>query len=127
MKTSKGSLWETTKLGKLLVMGSVAFVTTFMILNMVLFAVHVFMMSMKESREPIMWTCDSKGNHEVLVGEDNQQRGQGLTIEEIRKRLYLLHAATGHGPTRHLVQALRRRGVSEDVLREAERFECFSL
>ena len=68
--------------------------------------------------------CDSKGNHEVLVGEDNQQRGQGLTIEEIRKRLYLLHAATGHGPTRHLVQALRRRGVSEDVLREAERFEC---
>ena len=66
----------------------------------------------------------SKGNPEVLVGEEKPKRGQGLTVEEIRKRLYLLHAATGHGPTRHLVQALRRRGVSEEVLREAEKFEC---
>lgn len=54
MKTSKGSFWGTTKLGKLLVMGSVAAVITFMTLNMVLFAVHVFMMSMKESWEPVI-------------------------------------------------------------------------
>ena len=47
-----------------------------------------------------------------------------LSKEEIRRKLYLLHAATGHGPTRHLIQALRRRGVSARVLEEARKFEC---
>ena len=69
MKTYKGSLWETTKLGKLLVMGSVAVVTTFMILNMVLFAVHVFMMSMKESREPIMGSVTVRGTTKFWLGK----------------------------------------------------------
>ena len=44
--------------------------------------------------------------------------------DEIRRKLYLLHAATGHGPVRHLLQALRRQGVSQEVLQEAEKFEC---
>ena len=48
----------------------------------------------------------------------------GLTRAEIQKKLQLLHSATGHGPVKHLIQALRRRGVHRSVLEEAERFEC---
>ena len=44
--------------------------------------------------------------------------------DDIRRRLYLLHSATGHGPIRHMLQALRRRGVSSEVMRVAESFEC---
>ena len=44
--------------------------------------------------------------------------------EKIRKQLYLLHSATGHGSKKHLVEALRRRGASKEVLEEAERFTC---
>ena len=61
---------------------------------------------------------------EVLAGDDNPQMGQQLGKEEIRRKLYLLHASTGHGPVRHLIQALRRRGVSQEIIQEAEKFEC---
>ena len=44
-------------------------------------------------------------------GEDAVEQPCGLSKEEIQKRLRLLHAATGHGPTKYLAQALRRRGV----------------
>ena len=67
-----------------------------------------------------------------LVGEGDpgdpevrDERLEGhLSKEEIRRKLYLLHAATGHGPTRHLIQSLRRRGVHARVLEEARKFEC---
>ena len=44
--------------------------------------------------------------------------------ERIRKQLYLLHSATGHGSTRHMVDALRRRGASARVLELAREFKC---
>eukprot|EP00439_Symbiodinium_sp_Y106_P034056 s2629_g4.t1 len=44
--------------------------------------------------------------------------------ERIRKRLYLLHCATGHSPPKHMVQALKRRGVDERTLKLAEEFTC---
>ena len=44
--------------------------------------------------------------------------------ERIKIQLYLLHAATGHGSTRHLVEALRRRGASARVLQLAHAFQC---
>ena len=47
-----------------------------------------------------------------------------MSTEEIRRKLYLLHAATGHGPVNHLIQALRRRGVSQEVMNEAKKFKC---
>ena len=34
-----------------------------------------------------------------------------MSKEEIQRRLYLLHAATGHSPVRYLVQSLKKRGV----------------
>ena len=53
-----------------------------------------------------------------LVGMDKSHD------ERIKKQLYLLHAATGHGSTRHLVDALRRRGASARVLALARDFQC---
>ena len=47
-----------------------------------------------------------------------------LTKDQIHKKLYLLHSATGHSPTKYLVQALRRRGVHKKIIEEAERFTC---
>ena len=47
-----------------------------------------------------------------------------LEDERIRKQLYLLHASTGHGSTRHLVEALRRRGASARVVSLAKEFRC---
>ena len=44
--------------------------------------------------------------------------------ERIKRQLYLLHAATGHGSTRHMIDALRRRGASERVLTLAREFKC---
>ena len=37
-------------------------------------------------------------------------------MKDIQKRLYLLHAATGYGPVKHLVLALKRRGAPEHVI-----------
>ena len=41
----------------------------------------------------------------------------------IEKKLYLLHAATGHGSVRHLIDALKRRGDSEEVIQIAKEFK----
>lgn len=64
----------------------------------------------------------------AMVGQpsgDGPQPMEGiLSREEIRRRLYLLHSATGHGPISHLIQALRRRGVSSEVMEEAQKFSC---
>ena len=56
--------------------------------------------------------------------QERSPKDPGLTRAEIQKKLQLLHSATGHGPVRHLIQALRRRGVHKCVLEEAERFVC---
>ena len=50
--------------------------------------------------------------------------GLQLSREEIQRRLRLLHAATGHGPKRFLIQTLQKRGVSSQVLEEARKFKC---
>ena len=44
--------------------------------------------------------------------------------EKIKKQLYLLHAATGHGSVKTLVEALKRRQASEHVLNLARDFSC---
>ena len=68
---------------------------------------------------------DPHSNHQHGLGtQEISPKDPGLTRAEIQKRLQLLHSATGHGPVRHLIQALRRRGVHKCVLEEAERFVC---
>ena len=47
-----------------------------------------------------------------------------MTPEEIDKKLYLLHAATGHGSVRNMVHALERRKASPEVIEAAKRFTC---
>ena len=44
--------------------------------------------------------------------------------ERIKKQLYLLHAATGHGSVRHMVDALKRRNADPLVLQLARDFKC---
>ena len=44
--------------------------------------------------------------------------------EEIKRKLYRLHAATGHGSVRHMVEALRRRNADPLVLELARKFTC---
>ena len=44
--------------------------------------------------------------------------------ERIRKKLYLLHCATGHSHPKHMIQALKRRGADERVLKLAAEFKC---
>lgn len=65
-------------------------------------------------------------NHECPHehGLVNKQLHQEKSVEEIRRKLYLLHAATGHGSYRHMIQALQRRGASQLVLEEAKKFRC---
>ena len=45
-------------------------------------------------------------------------------VEQVKKQLYQLHAATGHGSIRHMVEALRKRGSPEYVLELAKQFTC---
>ena len=51
---------------------------------------------------------------------ESQNREQA----RIMKQLHLLHSATGHGSVKTMVDALKRRGVSEKVLEVAQKFEC---
>lgn len=44
--------------------------------------------------------------------------------KEIDRKLHLLHAATGHGSIKHMVQALKTRGAGEEVLARARQFRC---
>lgn len=44
--------------------------------------------------------------------------------EEIKRKLYLLHAATGHSSTRHMVRALEKRGASAQIIQCAKDFRC---
>ena len=44
--------------------------------------------------------------------------------ERIKKQLYLLHCATGHSHPRHMIQALKARGVDQRTLELAEAFKC---
>ena len=56
--------------------------------------------------------------HQALPRTSNPQD------EKIKKQLYLLHCATGHSHPRHMIQALKRRGVDDHVIRLAEEFKC---
>ena len=56
--------------------------------------------------------------------ESTKVKGVDLEIEEVRRKLYLLHAATGHGPIKHLVNALKLKKAPQKVIEEAERFTC---
>ena len=49
---------------------------------------------------------------------------QSAREEQIKRQLYLLHAATGHGSTRHMIDALKRRHADPLVLKLAQEFVC---
>ena len=76
-------------------------------------------MSWQESKESM--------HGEICVASapnPTSSRSQTQIEEEIKKKLYLLHAATGHGSTRHMVDALKRRNADPLVLKLAQEFTC---
>ena len=62
--------------------------------------------------------------HAHAAGDSLRAPLSAAEKEEVKRKLYLLHSATGHGPVRHLLQSLRRRGIDKQVLELAEQFEC---
>ncbi|CAE7381300.1 GIP, partial [Symbiodinium sp. CCMP2456] len=44
--------------------------------------------------------------------------------ERLKRQLYLLHAATGHCSTQHLLEALKRRNAKPEILKLAAEFKC---
>ena len=62
----------------------------------------------------------------AMVPHDPPQevREHQLSKEEIHRKLYLLHASTGHGPVRHLIRILQQQRVSPEILAEARKFQC---
>ena len=67
-----------------------------------------------------------KMEHAMVLSERREvrERERAKADEKIKKQLYLLHSATGHGSTKHLVQALKRRGAPPRVLELAKEFKC---
>ena len=81
----------------------------------------------KPSSEPVVLRqgCHylEEGHPEAFMQESGPS-GPQKRRAAINKKLYLLHAATGHGSIRHLVDALKRRGASEEVIQAAKEFRC---
>ena len=62
---------------------------------------------------------------EVMAALENPNPPNArLSDEAIKRKLYLLHAATGHGSTRHMIDALKRRNADPRVLKLAQEFKC---
>ncbi|CAE7480558.1 RE1 [Symbiodinium sp. CCMP2592] len=70
-------------------------------------------------------TEKKEGEEQAMVGEKGGGKPSKAQEEEsIKKKLYLLHAATGHGSVRHMIDALKRRKASPLVIRLAQEFKC---
>ena len=66
--------------------------------------------------KPLAEACAAEGSETGEV--------PGRETERLKRQLYLLHAATGHCSTNHLVAALKRRGARPEVIKLAEEFRC---
>lgn len=79
----------------------------------------------QDFREVMDHTHDPPSNDTLALVASKEQVGKStMSVEQVRKKLYLLHSATGHGPIKHLVRALRIRGAPPWVIKEAENFRC---
>ena len=63
-------------------------------------------------------------NAETEMACGVQQLKNETNEEEIKRKLYLLHASTGHSNTRNLVTALQKRGASARIIQLAKDFRC---
>ena len=61
---------------------------------------------------------------EGLSASSSGPRDESKRQARIKRQLYLLHAATGHGSVRSLVDTLKRRNASAEVLELARNFKC---
>ena len=74
---------------------------------------------------------ETRDEDQALANEERNQGPQtnpeatrAQEIARVDKKLYLLHSATGHCSTRHMLNALKRRGAPPLVLQRAEQFRC---
>ena len=78
--------------------------------------------------EHLCSTCLDRETHGTGNPPEAEAFGSHLkgeqTDEEIKRKLYLLHASTGHSHRRNMIAALKRRGAPDRVLTLAEAFEC---
>ena len=63
-------------------------------------------------------------NAETEMACGVQQLKNETNEEEIKRKLYLLHASTGYSNTRNLVTALQKRGASARIIQLAKDFRC---
>ena len=63
-------------------------------------------------------------NAETEMACGVQQLKNETNEEEIKRKLYLLHASAGHSNTRNLVTALQKRGASARIIQLAKDFRC---
>ena len=66
----------------------------------------------------------SFGEHAMMQDSGGSEPKDKNHVEHVKKQLYRLHAATGHGSTRHMVEALQKRGAPKHVVQLAKEFSC---
>ena len=77
-----------------------------------------------ENKHDGCFGCHHGGQKHVQDEAFVQQFVSGMSSAEIQRKLYLLHAATGHGSVRNMVRALERRQAPKEVLDAARQFQC---
>ena len=77
-----------------------------------------------ENKHDGCFGCHHAGQKHVQDEAFVQQFVSGMSSAEIQRKLYLLHAATGHGSVRNMVRALERRQAPKEVLDAARQFQC---
>lgn len=69
--------------------------------------------------------CAQSFQHEVMTADRHDRvLREPLNDEEVKRRLYLLHSATGHGSVENMIQSLKRKGVASKVIDLAKQFRC---
>ena len=78
----------------------------------------------EESKNPSSKTQTSCERVSVQSAYTNRHFTEEQKDEEIKRKLYLLHSATGHTSTRNMIQALQKRGANARVMKLAHEFRC---
>ena len=62
--------------------------------------------------------------HNPVSSHQNLKQLQAKEKARVQKQLYMLHAATGHGSVKSLVDVLKRRNAHPEIIQMAKDFKC---
>ena len=87
---------------------------------------HIEVQNQAEAQGPHPERSQGPSTVEIACPAEAQTRHKAVDqeTERINKQLYLLHCATGHSHPKHMIQALKRRGVDARTLELAQQFIC---